>query len=83
VVKLALQDAYHLLAALGDPAGECFQAEGLDAMESPLNVRNHSILAHGFVPVTQATYDRLWKAALELSGVTQSELPPFSLLGAR
>lgn len=56
---LGLQEAYALLAARDHPAGRRFKELQLDAAESPLTVRNASILAHGFSPVSKQTYGLL------------------------
>lgn len=54
---VGLQDAYALLQALRDDLGQRFQEMQLDNRErSPLASRNHSILAHGFEPVKETTF---------------------------
>lgn len=82
-LALGLQDAYALLAALGDPLGQRFRDAGLGGTESPLTARNRSILAHGFDRVSGNVFDKLWGSALELAGITESELPSFATLGDR
>jgi CRISPR-associated protein (TIGR02710 family) len=79
-LKLGLQDAYALLAALGDPLGKSFQDARLSGKESPLVARNHSILAHGFERVTGDVFDKLWKEALSLANVDEASLPTFPQL---
>lgn len=79
-VKLGLQDAYALLSALGDPLGEEFRKRKLHERESALSARNRSLLAHGFEPVSEGVCDDLWRYALALSGVDESELPVFPRL---
>ena len=82
-VLLALQDDYAVLQALGDELGSRFSALNLDDREkSPLSARNRSILAHGFEAVSSQVYQRLWKAALDLAGVGEAELPVFPKLRA-
>jgi len=80
VVALGLQDAYGLLAALGDPVSTKFQKLGLGGRESPLVARNQSILAHGFERVSKALFDKLWTSALSLAGVAAASLPSFPTL---
>lgn len=81
-IKLGLQDAYALLAALGDEVGTKFTNSELDDPErSPLTARNRSILAHGFERVPDKVFDRLWEAALDLAATKAEELPTFPKLG--
>jgi CRISPR-associated protein (TIGR02710 family) len=81
VVPIGLQDAYALLAALKDPLAEGFTSAGLDSQKSPLSERNHSILAHGFKPVSGSVFDNLCGAALRLMGIDEASLPSFPILG--
>lgn len=68
VVMLGLRDAYRLLKELGDELGRRFAGSDLDNDErSPLVTRNDSILAHGFTPVGENIYNRLWKEACTLA----------------
>src|SRR5205823_5378327 len=80
-VFAGLQDAYLLLARLGNPLGaRFFGLELPDRKKSPLVARNQSILAHGFSPVGEATYRQLWSAAFHLFGADESVLPEFPKL---
>jgi CRISPR-associated protein (TIGR02710 family) len=80
-LRLGLQDAYELLDALGDRVGAAFKELRLHEMNrSPLAARNQSILAHGFQPVSSATVDKLYEAAMQLSGLAGEELPTFPRL---
>jgi CRISPR-associated protein (TIGR02710 family) len=81
-VALGLQDAYALLAALGDTCGEAFQRTGLGGVRSPLSTRNQSILAHGFARVPTEIFDGLWVAALSLADLHDTALPVFPRLEA-
>lgn len=81
VVSLGMQDDYLLLAALGDPLGQQFNAAGLTGTKSPLVARNRSILAHGFERVSEAAFDKLWGAAVSLAAVDAARLPSFPALG--
>jgi CRISPR-associated protein (TIGR02710 family) len=83
MLLLGLQDAYALLDALGDPLGARFKELQLhDRDRSPLSARNQSILAHGFQPVSETVFDRLWQSAMKLGeGVfAESDLPAFPRL---
>lgn len=78
---LALQDAFELLDALGDEVGKRFKDAGLhDPTRSPLAARNRSILAHGFQPVGDQDFQELRKAAMELGGFNEQDLPIFPSL---
>lgn len=80
-VRLALQDGYELLRALGDPMGDRFVALGLaDREKSPLSQRNRSILAHGFDPVPEKVFHDLWRAVLDLGEIKESDLLQFPTL---
>lgn len=80
IVALGLQDAYALLANLNDPVGQKFREEKLDSTTSPLTARNRSILAHGFDPVFENVFDKLWDSALGLAGITDADPPSFPTL---
>jgi CRISPR-associated protein (TIGR02710 family) len=80
-VKLGLQDAWKLLEALSAADAHPFFSAGLDKKDaSPLAARNQSILAHGFVPASEAVAKRLFADALNLVPASQADLPslPFS-----
>lgn len=82
-LSLGLQDDYSLLQHLGNDLGQRFHACGLDDRQtSPLNERNHSILAHGFNPISDKRFGQLWKAALALAQITEAALPNFPRLRA-
>ncbi len=82
-VTVGLQDAYALLAALGDPLGKMFMGSELsDPERSPLQTRNRSILAHGLERVSAKTFERLWSAGLALAAVDARDLPELPKLGA-
>jgi CRISPR-associated protein (TIGR02710 family) len=83
-LMVGLQDAYALLHHLGDPLGQQFVAAGLaDRDGSPLSSRNESILAHGFAPISEKTFQVLWKHALQLAACDEQNLWHFPLLAAR
>lgn len=54
-ITLGLVAAYELLARLGHPVGLVW-AERRSGLMAVLEVRNHSLLAHGFTPVTAQEY---------------------------
>ena len=78
-VKLGLQDDYRLLIEFNDELGQRFHELALDNKEkSPLIIRNDSILAHGFQPVTKKGWDKLWESSLNLCNLNENELPKYS-----
>ena len=87
VLMLGLQDAYSLLGAYADELATVFQAVGFDdRKKSPLASRNQSILAHGFQPVGEKTYRRIWDGAMQLAGqleIFAASLPIFPQIGPR
>lgn len=92
LVTLGLQQAYRLLYELGDDVGKKFiemgwlnmESKGNKKSRSPLEARNSSILAHGFDPVTEDTFNSLWIGVVELAevaGIDIKNLPHFIKLG--
>ncbi len=85
--EIGLQKAYRLLEAFGDPLGARFRELKLHhPQHSPLAERNHSILAHGWKPVTQkgceALRQRVFALASEL-GLSEENLLSFPELKPR
>jgi CRISPR-associated protein (TIGR02710 family) len=77
-VFLGLQDAYSLLASLGNDLGAKFKELGLAERDrSPLTARNQSILAHGFAQVGEKVFQQLWDVALNLASINELALPKF------
>jgi hypothetical protein len=66
--------SYELLAALGDVTGERFLARR-EELQSVLNVRNQSLLVHGWQPVRMDTYERMLAMTLEFLGIERDALP--------
>ncbi|HXG31799.1 MAG TPA: TIGR02710 family CRISPR-associated CARF protein [Bryobacteraceae bacterium] len=85
--EIGLQNAYRLLDAFGDPLGSRFRELNLHhPQQSPLAERNHSILAHGWKPVSQkgseALRQRVFALASEL-GLSEQTLMRFPELKPR
>jgi CRISPR-associated protein (TIGR02710 family) len=80
LLRLGLRDLYELLRDLGDSLGKDFASSTLAGSESSLEIRNNSILAHGFDPVTQKGFHSLWDAVLKLVKVQEIELVSFPKL---
>ncbi|MFQ3613929.1 MAG: TIGR02710 family CRISPR-associated CARF protein, partial [Cyanobacteriota bacterium] len=58
-IEIALWRSYELLGQLqGDPLGALFK-EWLAVIKNALQVRNHSLFAHGFQPITQSDYQKM------------------------
>ena len=76
LVQIPLLKSYRLLAELGDELGGRYleQAEELGQI---MQIRNMSLLAHGFEAIKEDTYQKLKKIALHFAGVEDAELPEF------
>ncbi len=75
-LRIPLHKSYELLGALDDPLGHTYAARS-EELRNVLNIRNMSLLAHGFAPVKKDTYDLLLQLALAFSGVDADDLPVF------
>ncbi len=75
-IQLPLHKSYLLLEALGDPLGRGYAAAETE-LAKILSIRNTSLLAHGFEPVKQETYEKMLTIALDFIGATREELPAF------
>jgi len=65
----------------GDELGQTFRRLELhDREKSPLVSRNQSILAHGFVSIGEASFQKLREAVLKLAQVQEWDLPVFPKL---
>ncbi len=85
--ELGLQNAYCLLEEFADPLGARFRELNLHhPQQSPLAERNHSILAHGWKPITQKGCDALWQRVFALAselGLSEGNLMRFPELKPR
>ncbi len=59
VYKAALNDAWELASHHGDESVKAFWAQNSERMKDLLTIRNHSILAHGFTPVSSEEWGRI------------------------
>ncbi len=75
-VKLPLHKSYSLLSQLGDPLGQKY-VENSETLHNLLNVRNDSLLAHGFKPVKQETFETMLAVTLDFIGAGRADLPRF------
>lgn len=82
-LELPLYRSYELLGALGDELGARFlQSRLADNRRSPLQARNHSILAHGFQAVSEGDVNSLLEDLRKLAGGRlEGRIPEFPRLG--
>lgn len=73
-IQIPLHKSYELLADLGDSLGATYMAQA-EELRKVLGVRNMSLLAHGFTPVSEETYRKLLAIALDFLGLTVEKLP--------
>ncbi|MCE1248272.1 MAG: TIGR02710 family CRISPR-associated CARF protein [Firmicutes bacterium] len=58
IVQIALRQSYELLYELGDPVGKDYAEHNNKLMDS-LKLRNDSLFAHGFNPLSEADYKKI------------------------
>lgn len=78
-IQIPLGRSYTLLQSLGDPLGDAYFKYSHE-LEKILNIRNMSLLAHGFEPVTAETYKKMLDIALAFVVLTEKDLPRFPTL---
>ncbi|GIW74400.1 MAG: TIGR02710 family CRISPR-associated protein [Phycisphaerales bacterium] len=81
-LKLGLHDAFALLEKLGDDLGYCFKKLFRDSSQSAFRVRNQSILAHGFIPVSENGYKQLHNNICRLAKIDPRNHDDWSLPAA-
>jgi CRISPR-associated protein (TIGR02710 family) len=74
LLKFGLMASYDLLQALGQPVGQRFAARRED-LRAVLNVRNMSLLVHGWEPVREDVYERMLAVTLDFLGLERAALP--------
>jgi CRISPR-associated protein (TIGR02710 family) len=79
-IKVPLFAAYRLLGELKEDVAKIFFDLYEKEIKPLLNIRNQSILAHGFNPVEENTFRRLFDSALKVSGTKEEDLPQFPVL---
>ena len=75
-IKIGLQPGYRFLKILGDDLGEIFEKQW-NNLKVLLEVRNKSILAHGFSSVKPEHYQQVFDMVIKISGRRIEELPRF------
>jgi CRISPR-associated protein (TIGR02710 family) len=78
--KMPLQAQFRALAGLGDQMGQSFLREW-PTMKPLLDAANHAVLGHGFEPVKAERVQQLFEVVLKLSGISDTSLPKFPVLG--
>ncbi len=73
-LRFGLDASYRLLAALEDPLGQVYIQHEKE-LSQLLNVRNGSLMVHGWSPVSEAVFDRMLAIALEFLCMAEDELP--------
>ncbi len=75
-IQLPLLKSYQFLAFLKDPLGVAGM-EKIVELGKVLTTRNMSLLAHGFEPVRQETYQQMLEIALHFLAAVKGDLPSF------
>ncbi len=76
-IKLPLFASYQLLKELGDELGKSFFHHYDKELRSILDLRNRSILAHGFNSVKKETFRKMYSVVLMFAGITEEQIPRF------
>ncbi len=76
-IKLPLYASYLLLKELSDELGKSFFDHYDKELRSILDLRNRSILAHGFNSMKKETFRKMYLVILKFAGITEEEIPKF------
>lgn len=79
-IRIALLTSYRLLKELGNEIASNFFNAYEKKIKAVLDIRNSSILAHGFNAVGENTFVKLWEAIMDFSGAKEEEIPRFPSL---
>jgi CRISPR-associated protein (TIGR02710 family) len=79
-IRIPLYASFRLLESLGSNTASRFFRVYEKRIKNLLDVRNSSILAHGFNPVEPSTFEKLWDSVLEFSETGEEQLPRFPVL---
>ena len=79
-IRIPLSPAYRLLKELGSELGESFFKRYEKEIRPILDIRNSSILAHGFRPVVKETFCKLLDTIMQFSKTKEDDLPRFPFL---
>lgn len=78
-IRIPLQRSFQLLDDLGHCLGKAYR-ENAQELEKQLQIRNNSLLAHGYTPVTQQACEKFFGLALAFLDIHEDELPTFLIL---
>lgn len=79
-IKLPLYASYLLLKKLGDELGKSFFDHYDKELRSILDLRNKSILAHGFNSMKKETFIKMYSVILKFAEITEEQIPKFPYL---
>lgn len=74
-IKIPLSASYRLLKELGDKYGKSFFQHYDKELKIMLDVRNKSILAHGFYSVKEETFRNMYSVILKFTGISGEQIP--------
>jgi CRISPR-associated protein (TIGR02710 family) len=80
-LQYGLLASYRLLNELKHPVGNHYQTRQTE-LENILDIRNHSLMAHGWNPIDSEVFEKLLKVTLEFLEIREDEIPTFPELGA-
>lgn len=76
-IKLPLYASYLLLKELSDELGKSFFDHYDKELRSVLDLRNKSILAHGFNSTKKETFIKMYSVILKFAEITEEQIPKF------
>ena len=79
-VQIPLYASYQLLKELKDELGHNFFMQYDNKIKPILDLRNSSLLAHGFNSVKKETYRKMYTVLLDFTGIKQEALPEHPVL---
>lgn len=77
-IGIPLQESFRLLSAVA-PDSPVVQAyrQSAEALEKLGIQRNHSLLAHGFEPVSEDAFQKYYNLVLQFLGLDEEDVPQF------
>ena len=76
-IRLPLYASYLLLKELNDELGQKFFQFYDKHLRPLLDLRNKSILAHGFTPIKEDTFKKMYSIILQFTGIEEDQIPKF------
>lgn len=73
-LQIPLHASYGLLEALDDPLGRRYRAREAD-LRKVLDVRNASLMTHGWAPVSEGVFSQMLAIALDFMQLDEQQLP--------